>query len=197
MIDDLDEAMKGLGTPPVITAATPVEPPKEKGKRKGKAAVSAEAIAKVMPEGPATGTGADLGLFSPDELAEIQEEAAAEELAEQRKEARKRILAAERLKVRQKVDPHEELRTITLDLAGHSDRIVLDGVIYLHGRTYNVPKRVYDAILDCAARGWEHENEVGGANRDAYRKPRETIVSPMGTMNAPIGQLNTSNLMRV
>ena len=30
------------------------------------------------------------------------------------------------------------------------------------------------------ARAWEHENEIGGANRDQYRKPANQTLRPVG-----------------
>lgn len=74
--------------------------------------------------------------------------------------------------------PQEELKYISLDMAGHADRIMLDGVIYFHGQTYEVPKRIYDVLREVVGRGWDHEDEIGGANRDLYRRPRSTALLP-------------------
>lgn len=73
---------------------------------------------------------------------------------------------------RRALDPQEEIKYITLDMAGHSDRIMLDAVVYFHGITYAVPKSKYDTLRDIVARGWEHESEIGFANRNRNFSPR-------------------------
>lgn len=116
-----------------------------------------------------------------------------EEKAQLRAQARKRVeqerkdatmdafLQAEIEAARRASMPEEEMKYIQLDMAGHSDRIMLDGVIYFHGQTYEVPKHTYDVLAEVVGRGWEHEDQIGGANRDQYRKPRETRLGPRMT----------------
>lgn len=86
-------------------------------------------------------------------------------------------------------DPEQEIKWITLDLAGHSDRITLDGTIYFHGMTRPVPKAVYDSLRDIVARGWEHESEVGFANRGRNNAPRQRdiLISPKNPTGMPVG----------
>lgn len=86
-------------------------------------------------------------------------------------------------------DPEQEMKWITLDLAGHSDRITLDGTIFFHGMTRAVPKNVYDSLRDIVARGWEHESEIGFANRNRNTAPRQRDVrlSPTNPTGVPIG----------
>jgi len=69
--------------------------------------------------------------------------------------------------------PDEQLEYIMLDLAGHSEYIMLDGVRYFHGTTYEVTRSVGATMREIIARGWQHEQEIGGANRDLYRRPLE------------------------
>lgn len=104
---------------------------------------------------------------------------ALERVAKERKEqAMDAFLAAEIEQARRAHLPGEEMKYISLDMAGHSDRIMIDGVVYFHGQTYEVPKRLYDVLAEVVSRGWEHEDEIGGANRDSYRKPRSTALRP-------------------
>lgn len=66
--------------------------------------------------------------------------------------------------------PDEETRTITLDLGPTTDRIVIDGRVYIHGSTHTVTKRVYDTLSEVVARTWGHEREIEGKDSNAYRK---------------------------
>lgn len=68
--------------------------------------------------------------------------------------------------------------TFTLDLAEHSDRITIDGKIYLHGATYTLPQSVYNGVREAIYRGWEHQREIDGKDRNAYRKQANLILGP-------------------
>lgn len=119
----------------------------------------------------------DPTLLSDAEKAELRAKAR-ERVDRERKEASMdAFLAAEIDAARRAGLPQEEMKFIALDMAGHSDRIMLDGIIYFHGQTYEVPKHTYDVLREVVARGWEHEDEIGGANRDMYRRPRTTALT--------------------
>ena len=78
-------------------------------------------------------------------------------------------------------DPNEEYRTVLIDLPGHAPDIRLDEQRFYHGRTYEVKASVYDYIMEQMQRCWAHEDEIGGANRDAYSKPaRHGAFQPAG-----------------
>ena len=61
------------------------------------------------------------------------------------------------------IETEEFVESVFISLAPHSDRIVLDSVIYLANRTYEVPKRVADTMRDVIANSWRHEAQTGGA----------------------------------
>lgn len=104
---------------------------------------------------------------------------ALERVAKERKEAAMDAFLATEIDLARRAHvPNEEMKYISLDMAGHSDRIMIDGVVYFHGQTYEVPKRLYDVLKEVVGRGWEHEDEIGGANRDVYRRPRSTALQP-------------------
>lgn len=114
---------------------------------------------------------------------------ALEKVAQERQDAAMdAFLKIEIEKARRAHLPAEEMKYITLDMAGHSDRIMIDGTIYFHGQTYEVPKKLYDVLQDIISRGWEHEHEIGGANREFYRRPRSTSLRP-GMENVATSQL--------
>ena len=70
--------------------------------------------------------------------------------------------------------------TLTLDLAEHSDRIILDGVTYFHGGTYTFDKAQYDTVREIIHRGYEHQAEIEGKPRfeNAYRRASNISVDP-------------------
>ena len=74
---------------------------------------------------------------------------------------------------------------ITLDLAEHSDRLRIDDKIYLHGGTYMVPQSLGDVMREMIARGWEHQREIDGKDRNAYRKQANLQLSPQLQAMAP------------
>jgi hypothetical protein len=72
----------------------------------------------------------------------------------------------------------EKKFTITLDLAPHSNRLILDSVHYLHGGTYTVGQRVYDTMREMIHRGWEHQREIDGKDGNMYRAQSNIRLSP-------------------
>lgn len=62
----------------------------------------------------------------------------------------------------------DELVSVTLDLAPHSDRITINQMAYWHGHTYTVPRHVGDSLRDMQARGWVHQDELDGKNKTQH-----------------------------
>lgn len=76
---------------------------------------------------------------------------------------------------------------ITLDLAPHSDRLVIDNVIYMHGQTYTVGQRLFDTMREMQSRGWQHQEEIDGKDRNFYRKSKTVNLTPANAaMPAPV-----------
>ena len=112
--------------------------------------------------------------LTPKELDDIRKEAEALEIADLKKNLKDKALADERARLRSAIDPTEEMRSITVELAEFTDRITLDGRIYVHGQTYLVPKRVFDVLQECMFRTQQHEHEISGKARSQF-KPRLAI----------------------
>jgi len=74
-------------------------------------------------------------------------------------------------------EPTLQMEDVFIDLPGHAVRILIDGVEYLHGFVYNVNTHQAATMRDIMQRCWNHENEVGGANREWYRRPRNTTLN--------------------
>ena len=90
---------------------------------------------------------------------------------------------------------HGAFVDITVDLApcaggGSGGRarpsfVMLDGTMYYHGQTYEVPFNVANTLIDVMARTWEHENEINARPRraDQGRRHVEVQLSPRGIVS--------------
>lgn len=124
----------------------------------------------------------DRALFSEKELTDLENEVVLEVQADMRDEARERVRdrlkMQKRLEIQRRLDPNEEMHYFTCDLAPFADRIIIDGVVYMHGSTYELPSKQFKSMSEIAARTWEHEAEIGNANSQFYRKPRNVQLGP-------------------
>jgi hypothetical protein len=127
-------------------------------------------------------------LLSAEEMAEIEADVLAEIEGQERERLKKVYKDQAKEKLRRAKGLAEEQITLVIDLPGHSKEIRLDGVIYSHGHQFTVPKSVADSLYDVMGRAWDHEEQVGGANQNEYRKPRSTRVSGAtgAITNAPV-----------
>lgn len=134
----------------------------------------------------------DVALLTASELEALQQDAEKEATEEHlelvREKAKKIFKEKHRRRLLSKSDPNEGMRDIFLDLAPHSDKIMLDGTQYFHGTTYHVTKAVYDTLAEVMSRGWDHEREVGNANQKQYKAPRNLTITPR-SQGVPAAQL--------
>jgi len=88
--------------------------------------------------------------------------------------------------------------TLTLELAEHSDRIVLDGVTYFHGGTYTFDRMQYDTIREIIHRGFEHQAEIEGKPRfnNSYQKAANISINPTHENASAQSIINTSQNLR-
>lgn len=122
--------------------------------------------------------GTSPAMLTDDEKAQLRAKAR-ERVEQERRDAAMDIFLQQEIELaRRAYIPSQEMKLLFLNMAGHSDRIMIDGVVYFHGQTYEVPKSLYDVLNEVVARGWDHEDEIGGANRDVYRRPRSTALLP-------------------
>lgn len=61
-----------------------------------------------------------------------------------------------------------EIIPVFINLAEFQDRIVLDGVIYMHGRTYDLPLRKAQVVKEQCARSWRHQAEIEGKDQPNF-----------------------------
>jgi hypothetical protein len=129
------------------------------------------------------------GLLSAEERQQLLEEIEDEIHEEEVTQAKVKFKAAARTAIRVQKGLEEEQVTILIDAAGHTPYFRIDNKRYYHGYTYTVPYSLAETLMYMMDQGWRHEEAVGGANKDAYRKPRLTGLSPVkGITNAPTAQ---------
>ncbi len=110
-------------------------------------------------------------------LARAKEEVRKERADAASKNFLEKALLAEREKGGLAPKP-EELVHILIDLPGFSDALRINNQQFFHGVTYTVPASKARDMASMMARAWEHENDVGGANRNEYRKPANQTIRP-------------------
>jgi hypothetical protein len=145
------------------------------------------------------------GLLSPEERARLLEEVEDDIHEEEVERATLKFKADARTAIRVQKGLEEEQVTVLIDLPGHSDRIRIDNRLYYHAFTYTVPYSVAETLFHIMDRAWRHEEETGGANKDAYRRPRNTGLSatkgvsnaPTSAPQAPAGALSAMSAGRV
>ena len=145
-----------------------------------------------------------VSLLSEEEMAEIESEIVAEIEEEERERQRKIYREEAKLSMKRAKGLAEEQVEVIIDVAGHAQDIKLDGRPYFHGHTYIVPLSVASTLYDIMGRTWDHEESVGGANQNEYRKPRNTRMlggRPISgapqqnqTMGAPIPSQAASHI---
>ena len=67
-----------------------------------------------------------------------------------------------------------ELETVYVNFADFIDRITLDGVTYMHGRSYELPKAKADVVREQMARSWRHQAEIEGKDEPNFYLEQQT-----------------------
>lgn len=61
-----------------------------------------------------------------------------------------------------------EMEEVFINFADFIDRITLDGVTYMHGRSYELPKAKADVVREQMARSWRHQAEIEGKDEPNF-----------------------------
>ena len=113
---------------------------------------------------------------------------------ERKKQALEALIAQETNRLRMEegfsedASPGGELVNVTVNLAKYADRITLDNRIFMHGRTYPVPRRVAESIRDICSQTWRHDHSVKNQPMsEFYANPHMTEFSMVSGIakNAP------------
>lgn len=126
----------------------------------------------------------DHPLLSEKEVAQAIVEARERVRKEQIAEAKKKVIDEEVLRLKREAGKHtgegvkDELVWVTLDLAEHCDRIVINHEPFYHGFTYHVPRHVANTLREMAARGWIHQDIIDGRDKaQSMMRRRSTSIS--------------------
>ena len=124
-----------------------------------------------------------------EEKHEIRERALEQVAAEKRARVEESYMQQALDEARSADDPELRMEDVFIDLPGHAVRLLIDGVEYLHGFVYTVNELQAQSMRDMIQHAWNHEDEVGGANRQFYNKPRNT------RLNRRTGNLTTRQIL--
>lgn len=129
----------------------------------------------------------DSSILSAEDRAQIKAKAREHVNAERRKKAEAEYLAKSIREIEIEDRPTEQYEDIVIDIPPFvaaeklgGSCITLDGKMFFHGLTYNVPYSVARVLEDVMARGWEHENEIHGRRRrsEGYRRQINQHIRP-------------------
>lgn len=144
---------------------------------------------KTVVKGPQRGKAVvDLSIIKPERVEALRKKAFEKVEKERLAAAEAQLLEQFENEERQAGGLVEPKVDIVIDLAPYADRIMLDSVIYMHGRTYTVRESVASVMLEMQQATWRHQSIVDGKPEDFYRKSRGQAVTP--------GGVTTSNILR-
>lgn len=115
-------------------------------------------------------------ILTAEDMADVRAEAAKGLRDKQRKAAKKDMLAraTQELEREAMLLAQTDLRgdhvSVTIDLAPFAPFIKLDGRLYEHGRTYAVPRKIFNTLNEQMFRTWQHEGTLHGESDNAYRR---------------------------
>ena len=72
----------------------------------------------------------------------------------------------------------DKLERVRIDLPKFSNRITLDGIIYLHGMTYDFTQQQAAVVKETINRQWLHHAEINGLDMNEYlgRQPKNEVA---------------------
>lgn len=127
-------------------------------------------------------------LLSKDDRETLDSEAQKSVAAELAQDARDAYFAEALAKARRAHVPSDELLNVTIDVAPYVPFIMLDGVQFFHGYTYQVANRVRMVLMEQMQRSWLHQDEIDGRSRfNLYRRPQNVTIGPHNQGQPTVG----------
>lgn len=100
-------------------------------------------------------------------------------LEEMSQDARDAFYAEEMARIRRGKVPADALLQVKMDMAPFVPFIMLDGVQFFHGYTYEVPQKQALVLYEQMQRSWYHQDEIDGRGKtEAYRRPANRTLGP-------------------
>jgi len=122
---------------------------------------------------------ARLDLLDKEERAALTDQARKSLIEEMTQDARDQYFAAELKRLRQEQIPDEMVEPLLIDVASYVPFLMIDGVQFFHGYTYQVTRGLRAVLMEQMQRSWEHQDELDGRSRtEAYRKPMNVVLGP-------------------
>lgn len=110
--------------------------------------------------------------LSEEEIAAIREKARLQVINEMKDKAERALLAQFVVEERELLIPEEEMVEIFLNLAPHSNYIMLDGKQYHHEHWYRVRRPVFAVLTEQMNRGWAHDDQTQVSDEKGRRRWR-------------------------
>lgn len=118
-------------------------------------------------------------LLTADVRAELDKQAQASVVEEMTQAARDAYFAEKMEELRREHVPADQMTHVLIDVAPYVNCIMIEGVQYFHGYTYEVPQRCAAVLYEQMWRSWSHQDEIDGRGRsEAYRRPQNRVLGP-------------------
>jgi hypothetical protein len=135
------------------------------------------------PEGPSK-IPVDFKLLKPEDRKALREEARKSVLEEMSQDARDAFFKQALSEARRSHIPAEMYVEVMMDMAPFLPHVMIDGVQYFHGYSYQVEQHRAVVLYEQMQRSWQHQDEIDGRSKfNSYRKPVNARLGPqhMGT----------------
>ena len=133
----------------------------------------------MAPRKPKSTPPTNFDLLNAEDRAALTETAKKSVLEQLTQEQRDAYFAAEVARIRSENVPDEAIVQVFIDCAPFVNNIMLDGINYYHGYTYEVTHKRRCVLLEQMQRSWLHQDEIDGRGRlEAMRRPRDMRIGP-------------------
>jgi hypothetical protein len=134
------------------------------------------------------------GILTPEDIAEIQEEAAEQVRAAQRKKARATMLADARAALEREAviemrrgAARGDMVDVSIDLATYAPFLRIDGEVFYHGATYRVGRDKAKVLQEQMQRSWAHERSLAGPETQFFRQRNMLLNGRTGAVQGAEG----------
>ncbi len=119
------------------------------------------------------------GILTPEDIAEVREEAARKIRAKQRKLAKESLLATasaelerEAVAAMRRGAARGDMVDVNIDLAPYAAFIAIDGQQFYHGTMHRVARPVAKTLQEMMQRSWDHQDSISGQKKDFFQRER-------------------------
>lgn len=134
------------------------------------------------------------GILTPEDIAEIHEEAAQLVRAAQRKKARATMLADARAELEREAvlemrrgAARGDMVDVSIDLATYAPFLRIDGEVFYHGATYRVGRDKAKVLQEQMQRSWAHERSLAGPETQFFRQRNMLLNGRTGAVQGAEG----------